>query len=144
VAESDDLDEQAQVTLLTMHNAKGLEFPIVFIAGMEEGLFPHIRSIRVEEGSPTEKMEEERRLCYVAMTRARKASLYELGAVAPPVWRIARTFHAIQVPQRGPSRVDSAAQQRSRDSRASTCTRSVMRCANPSTRRCTRERRIIR
>ncbi len=72
VAESDDLDEQAQVTLLTMHNAKGLEFPIVFIAGMEEGLFPHIRSIRVDEGNPLEKMEEERRLCYVAMTRAEK------------------------------------------------------------------------
>jgi DNA helicase II / ATP-dependent DNA helicase PcrA len=72
VAESDDLDEQAQVTLLTIHNAKGLEFPIVFISGMEEGLFPHIRSIRVEEGSPEEKMEEERRLCYVAMTRAQK------------------------------------------------------------------------
>lgn len=73
VAESDDLDEQAQVTMLTMHNAKGLEFPIVFIAGMEEGLFPHIRSIQVVEGeSPAAKMEEERRLCYVAMTRAEK------------------------------------------------------------------------
>jgi DNA helicase-2/ATP-dependent DNA helicase PcrA len=72
VAESDDLDEQAQVSLLTIHNAKGLEFPIVFIAGLEEGLFPHIRSIKVDEGSPVEKMEEERRLCYVAMTRAEK------------------------------------------------------------------------
>jgi DNA helicase-2/ATP-dependent DNA helicase PcrA len=72
VSESDALDEQAQVTLLTMHNAKGLEFPTVFIAGMEEGLFPHIRSIRVDEGNPLEKMEEERRLCYVAMTRAEK------------------------------------------------------------------------
>ncbi len=72
VAESDDLDEKAQVSLLTIHNAKGLEFPIVFIAGLEEGLFPHIRSIKVDEGSPVEKMEEERRLCYVAMTRAEK------------------------------------------------------------------------
>jgi DNA helicase-2/ATP-dependent DNA helicase PcrA len=72
VAEADTLDERAQVTLLTMHNAKGLEFPVVFIAGMEEGLFPHIRSIKVDEGSPVEKMEEERRLCYVAMTRAEK------------------------------------------------------------------------
>ena len=72
VSESDDLDEQAQVSLLTIHNAKGLEFPIVFLAGMEEGLFPHIRSIKVDEGSPIEKMEEERRLCYVAMTRAEK------------------------------------------------------------------------
>ncbi len=72
VADADQLDEQAQVSLLTVHNAKGLEFSNVFIAGMEEGLFPHIRSIRVDEGSPVEKMEEERRLCYVAMTRAEK------------------------------------------------------------------------
>jgi DNA helicase-2/ATP-dependent DNA helicase PcrA len=70
VAESDDLDEQSQVTLLTIHNAKGLEFPVVFMAGLEEGLFPHIRSITSTEGNPEEQMEEERRLCYVAMTRA--------------------------------------------------------------------------
>ncbi len=50
-----------------MHNAKGLEFPVVFIAGMEEGLFPHSRSIDTDAS-----MEEERRLCYVAMTRAEK------------------------------------------------------------------------
>ncbi len=65
VADSDNLDEQAPVSLLTMHNAKGLEFPVVFIAGMEEGLFPHSRSLDTESG-----MEEERRLCYVGMTRA--------------------------------------------------------------------------
>lgn len=67
VADSDDLDETAAVSLLTMHNAKGLEFPVVFIAGMEEGLFPHSRSRDNED-----QMEEERRLCYVAMTRAEK------------------------------------------------------------------------
>jgi len=67
VADSDDLDMQSQVSLLTMHNAKGLEFPVVFIAGMEEGLFPHTRSFDSLAG-----MEEERRLCYVGMTRAEK------------------------------------------------------------------------
>ena len=65
VSDSDNIDEEAQVSLLTMHNAKGLEFPVVFIAGMEEGLFPHSRSKDDEN-----QMEEERRLCYVAMTRA--------------------------------------------------------------------------
>jgi len=68
VSDADQVDERAPVSLLTMHNAKGLEFPIVFIAGMEEGLFPHSRSISDSESA----MEEERRLCYVAMTRARK------------------------------------------------------------------------
>ncbi len=72
ISDADQVDEQAQVSLLTVHNAKGLEFPLVFLAGMEEGLFPHIRSIKVDEGSPVEKMEEERRLCYVAMTRAER------------------------------------------------------------------------
>ncbi len=67
VADSDSLDERAPVSLLTMHNAKGLEFPVVFIAGMEENLFPHARSIDTDAS-----MEEERRLCYVAMTRAEK------------------------------------------------------------------------
>ncbi len=67
VADADQVDEAAQVSLLTIHNAKGLEFPVVFLAGLEEGLFPHMRSIGSDAA-----MEEERRLCYVGMTRAEK------------------------------------------------------------------------
>lgn len=67
VADADSVDERAQISLLTVHNAKGLEFPVVFVAGLEDGLFPHIRSLDSES-----MMEEERRLCYVAMTRAEK------------------------------------------------------------------------
>jgi DNA helicase-2/ATP-dependent DNA helicase PcrA len=67
VSDTDNLDERAPISLLTLHNAKGLEFPIVFLAGMEEGLFPHIRSLDSKAA-----MEEERRLCYVGMTRSEK------------------------------------------------------------------------
>ncbi len=68
VNETDDYDEKGgYVSLMTLHNAKGLEFPHVFITGMEEGLFPHSRSM--EDSSD---IEEERRLCYVGMTRAKK------------------------------------------------------------------------
>ena len=68
VADTDALDgDESQVVLMTLHSAKGLEFPVVFIIGMEDGVFPHLRSL----GEPTE-LEEERRLAYVGITRARE------------------------------------------------------------------------
>ena len=65
VSDADGYSAEARVTLMTLHAAKGLEFPLVFLAGMEEGLFPHSRTFTDPTG-----LEEERRLCYVGMTRA--------------------------------------------------------------------------
>jgi DNA helicase-2/ATP-dependent DNA helicase PcrA len=71
IALMSDVDEwqdgQSRVTLMTLHSAKGLEFPLVFMTGLEEGVFPHARSM-----SDPEEIEEERRLCYVGVTRAKE------------------------------------------------------------------------
>jgi superfamily I DNA/RNA helicase len=65
ISDADDYDERSQVTLMSLHAAKGLEFPLVFLSGLEEGLFPHSRTMLQPDD-----VEEERRLCYVGMTRA--------------------------------------------------------------------------
>jgi DNA helicase-2/ATP-dependent DNA helicase PcrA len=67
VSDQDDYKRDAPVTLMTVHSAKGLEFPLVFVVGLEDGLFPHSRS-----ANDPEDLEEERRLAYVAMTRAER------------------------------------------------------------------------
>jgi DNA helicase-2/ATP-dependent DNA helicase PcrA len=69
ISDADDrTDDEGLVTLMTLHNAKGLEYPIVFMIGCEEGVFPHSRAL--DEGGPG--LEEERRLCYVGITRAQR------------------------------------------------------------------------
>jgi DNA helicase-2/ATP-dependent DNA helicase PcrA len=82
VADADEIpdDDDGVVTLMTLHTAKGLEFPVVFLTGMEDGVFPHIRSL----GSESE-LEEERRLAYVGITRARER-LYLTRAMSRSAW----------------------------------------------------------
>ncbi|PAY22725.1 ATP-dependent DNA helicase PcrA [Dietzia natronolimnaea] len=82
VADADQIpdQDQGQVTLMTLHTAKGLEFPVVFLVGMEDGLFPHMRAL----GDPAE-LSEERRLAYVGITRAR-TRLYLTRAMMRSSW----------------------------------------------------------
>jgi DNA helicase-2/ATP-dependent DNA helicase PcrA len=77
---TDDPDHQGVVTLMTLHTAKGLEFPVVFLTGMEDGVFPHLRSL-----GNNRELEEERRLAYVGITRARRR-LYISRAVTRGAW----------------------------------------------------------
>ncbi|HEY6122219.1 MAG TPA: UvrD-helicase domain-containing protein [Pyrinomonadaceae bacterium] len=80
VSDADEYKRDAPVTLMTAHSAKGLEFPLVFIVGLEDGLFPHSRS-----ATDAAELEEERRLCYVAITRAQRF-LYVTHAVKRRVY----------------------------------------------------------
>jgi DNA helicase II / ATP-dependent DNA helicase PcrA len=81
VADRDEVDgDTSRVTLMTLHTAKGLEYPVVFIIGMEDGVFPHLRSL-----SEPDEMEEERRLAYVGITRARER-LYLSNAWCRSLW----------------------------------------------------------
>ncbi len=80
VTDVDAMEDSEAVTLMTLHNAKGLEFPVVFVTGMEDGVFPHMRSL----GDP-EQLEEERRLCYVGLTRA-EDRLYLTRAWSRNLW----------------------------------------------------------
>ena len=82
VADTDQLPDSGDgvVTLMTLHTAKGLEFPVVFVTGWEDGQFPHMRAL----GDPNE-LAEERRLAYVGITRARKR-LYLTRAVNRSAW----------------------------------------------------------
>ena len=81
VADADEVDQSAGVvTLMTLHNAKGLEFPVVFLTGLEDGVFPHMRAL-----GDTAELEEERRLAYVGITRARER-LYLTRAQHRTAW----------------------------------------------------------
>ena len=81
-------EEQGQITLMTVHTAKGLEFPVVFVTGMEDGTFPHSRSLAEET-----ELAEERRLAYVALTRARER-LYLTRAAVRSAWGAANAMPA--------------------------------------------------
>jgi DNA helicase-2/ATP-dependent DNA helicase PcrA len=92
-------EEKDAVTLITLHAAKGLEFPVVFIVGMDEGILPHSRALEAEEAGRDDQMEEERRLAYVGITRA-KQRLYMVYAFRRTLYGMTQT--------NGPSRFIAA------------------------------------
>ncbi len=83
-------EEKDAVTLITLHAAKGLEFPVVFIVGMDEGILPHSRALEAEEAGRDDQMEEERRLAYVGITRA-KQRLYMVYAFRRTLYGMTQT-----------------------------------------------------
>jgi DNA helicase-2/ATP-dependent DNA helicase PcrA len=121
-ADTDKYDESAEVTLMTIHAAKGLEFPIVFIAGLEDGIFPHSRSL-----NDNKELEEERRLAYVAITRAeeilyithsmRRRVYGEYLASEPSQFLNELPLELIQDLSRGPSWLSYAQSSQSTDSK---------------------------
>ena len=92
-------ESRDRLTLMTLHTSKGLEFPVVFILGMEEGIFPHQRTL-----DDPQQLEEERRVCYVGMTRAR-AELYFLRAEPPLRLRPLRSRRPLIRTERARTRV---------------------------------------
>jgi DNA helicase-2/ATP-dependent DNA helicase PcrA len=104
VADVDSYEESDDsLTLITLHQAKGLEFPVVFIAGLEEGLLPHSRSMESEQ-----ELEEERRLCYVGITRAQRR-LYLLRAFRRGLWGNSRPTTASRFLREIPDRLVKSA-----------------------------------
>ena len=96
VSDADQYDENSRITLMTLHAAKGLEFPLVILAGMEEGLFPHSRTLMAPDD-----IEEERRLCYVGMTRAMDTLIVTQRALSATLrHRHARGEHSLALPRR--------------------------------------------
>ena len=91
VSDVDDFESSdSKVTLMTLHSAKGLEFPVVFLAGLDEGLFPHSRTLM-----DPEQIEEERRLAYVGITRAER-QLYVTNAITRTMYgRVSATCPAV-------------------------------------------------
>ena len=137
-SEGSDGGEQSAVTLMTLHTAKGLEYPVVFLTGMEDGVFPHSRSL----GDP-EELEEERRLCYVGITRARER-LYLCHAWSRMIFGATDYYppsrFLSEIPEELTNVLGAGAERgRSRGTRAGATRRSI---AAPSlTRRCDRRRR---
>ena len=110
VADTDELPDgdvvDDQVILMTLHSAKGLEFPVVFLVGVEEGIFPHIRALT----EPVE-MEEERRLAYVGITRAMRAAVH-VARLEPPAVRVDAVQPAVALLRRDPRSADRVDGQR--------------------------------